>query len=91
MITNKRKTKVQSYDCRAGFDKASAQKTCCGSGNNPYNFDLTRMCGEQGVQACANPSAHISWDGVHLTSSAYKHIARFLLIKNIVPSISRVA
>lgn len=61
-----------------GFDKNSLQKTCCGIGRD-YNFDVHNKCGDPGVQVCADPSAYISWDGVHLTQKAYSWLAKWLV------------
>lgn len=61
-----------------GFDETSTLKACCGVGGS-YNFDMARMCGAQGVPVCANPARSISWDGIHLTQEAYRHMAEWLL------------
>ncbi|XP_057772908.1 acetylajmalan esterase-like [Salvia miltiorrhiza] len=52
---------------------------CCGSGGGSYNLDLTRMCGADGVSACAEPNKHISWDGENLTQEAYRIMTKYLL------------
>ncbi|KAF7137202.1 hypothetical protein RHSIM_Rhsim07G0194300 [Rhododendron simsii] len=62
---------INSQANLAGFDGASLQKACCGTGGD-YNFNLAEMCGASGVLVCRNPNEHISWDGVHLTQEAYK-------------------
>ncbi|MGJ2483471.1 SGNH/GDSL hydrolase family protein, partial [Salmonella enterica subsp. enterica serovar Paratyphi A] len=57
-----------------GFDTSTKQKACCGSGGD-YNFNLTRQCGaDPDVPVCQNPNQLISWDGIHLTQEAYKHM-----------------
>jgi len=56
---------------RFGFD--GALRDCCCGGK--YNFDLKAACGMPGVAACANPSAYVDWDGVHLTEAAYHLVA----------------
>ncbi|XP_060217091.1 acetylajmalan esterase-like [Lycium barbarum] len=61
-----------------GFDKNSLQKACCGIGED-FNYDIHKKCGSLGVQLCADPSTHISWDGVHLTQKAYSWLARWLI------------
>ena len=71
-----------------GFNKDGLQKTCCGSGDNKYNFNLTRMCGSEGFIVCENPNERYSWDGVHLTQHAYFHMAQWLL-RGIIPGILR--
>ncbi|KAI9096333.1 hypothetical protein K1719_026052 [Acacia pycnantha] len=53
-------------------------KACCGGGG-AYNFNFSKVCGDEGVKTCENPSKYISWDGVHLTQAANKLIARDLL------------
>ena len=53
---------------------STAFQTCCGSGGGKYNYDNSARCGMQGAAACANPAAHLSWDGIHLTEAAYKQI-----------------
>ncbi|KAI3857786.1 hypothetical protein MKX03_033914 [Papaver bracteatum] len=48
-------------------------KSCCGSGAEPYNFDLFATCGSPSAsKACKHPSQYINWDGVHLTEGMYK-------------------
>ncbi|KAH7845686.1 hypothetical protein Vadar_004850 [Vaccinium darrowii] len=61
-----------------GFDTSTKQRACCGSGGD-YNFCLTRMCGAPDVPVCQNPDQLISWDGIHLTQEAYKHMAAWLV------------
>ncbi|KAJ4752374.1 GDSL esterase/lipase [Rhynchospora pubera] len=57
-----------------GFTSGTQLRACCGGGG-PYNVNLTAGCGQTGVPACPNPSTSISWDGLHLTDSAYNIIA----------------
>jgi hypothetical protein len=58
----------------AGFrDKPLA--ACCGGGKGAYNFNMTAFCGAAGTAACADPSEFVSWDGVHFTEAANRHIA----------------
>ncbi|KAH7846357.1 hypothetical protein Vadar_012939 [Vaccinium darrowii] len=61
-----------------GFDSSTKQKACCGSGGD-YNFNSSRMCGAPDVPVCHNPNQLISWDGLHLTQEAYKHMAAWLV------------
>ncbi|XP_021758676.1 acetylajmalan esterase-like [Chenopodium quinoa] len=70
-----------------GLEKDEVQKTCCGIGDNEYNFNITRMCGNNGVPVCRDPSKLISWDGVHMTQHAYRVMAKGL-IKQIVQGIA---
>ncbi|XP_010692365.3 GDSL esterase/lipase At5g03980 [Beta vulgaris subsp. vulgaris] len=72
-----------------GFKKDEVHKACCGSGNNAYNFDLMKMCGNKGVPVCADPSRLVSWDGIHLTQRAYMRMAQGLF-QQIVPQILQV-
>ncbi|KAG9457640.1 hypothetical protein H6P81_002148 [Aristolochia fimbriata] len=62
-----------------GFDEKSRFQACCGAGGD-YNFDPTRMCGETGTSACIDPSKRLSWDGIHLTENAYRHMHKKKLI-----------
>ncbi|KAL6603574.1 hypothetical protein ACP70R_043935 [Stipagrostis hirtigluma subsp. patula] len=55
-----------------GFDAGSTRKACCGAGGGAYNFDWTKMCGVEGTTACTEPSAYVSWDGIHMTQAAYR-------------------
>jgi hypothetical protein len=48
---------------------------CCGRGGGAYNFDMAANCGALGTKACADPSAYVSWDGVHFTEAANRRIA----------------
>ncbi|XP_057962348.1 acetylajmalan esterase-like [Malania oleifera] len=68
-----------------GFDELSTQKACCGKGGD-YDFDLANMCGALGVPVCPDPHRHISWDGVHLTSNAYKYMSDWV-IKDLLPKL----
>ncbi|XP_021744652.1 acetylajmalan esterase-like [Chenopodium quinoa] len=70
-----------------GFEKDQVQKTCCGIGDNEYNFNITRMCRNNGVSVCRDPSKLVSWDGVHMTQHAYRVMAKGLF-KQIVRGIS---
>jgi len=49
-------------------------KACCGTGG-AYNWNASAVCGMPGVAACANPSAYVNWDSVHLTEAAYHRVA----------------
>ncbi|GJW25800.1 hypothetical protein Tco_0039611, partial [Tanacetum coccineum] len=51
---------------------------CCGGGGS-YNFNFTARCGHEGSKACKDPSTYANWDGLHLTETAYSHIATGLL------------
>ncbi|XP_059283293.1 GDSL esterase/lipase At5g45910-like [Lycium ferocissimum] len=51
---------------------------CCGGGG-PYNFNYSARCGHIGSKACLDSSSFVNWDGMHLTETAYHHIAKGLL------------
>jgi lysophospholipase L1-like esterase len=57
----------------AGF--STNLRACCGAGGGKYNYQNSARCGMQGAYACSNPSSSLSWDGIHLTETAYKKIA----------------
>ncbi|GJM85468.1 hypothetical protein PR202_ga01918 [Eleusine coracana subsp. coracana] len=61
-----------------GFDAARARTACCGAGGGAYNFEAGATCGAPGTAACADPSAYVSWDGVHMTQHAYGVMAEML-------------
>ena len=66
-------TAFAAAPARFGFDGADgALRDCCGG---KYNFNLSAACGMPGVAACANPSAYVNWDSVHLTEAAYHRVA----------------
>ncbi|KAI3410890.1 Acyl carrier protein [Psidium guajava] len=69
-----------------GFDPQSALKACCGTGGS-YNYNFTRSCGSMGVTACSDPNKFISWDGLHLTQEAHRHVTEYN-IKKIFPELS---
>ena len=58
--------------------KNGGLSACCGGGG-PYNFNFTARCGHEGSKACKDPSTYANWDGLHLTETAYSHIATGLL------------
>lgn len=60
-------------DAIAGFTETILD-ACCGGPNHASGF-----CGYPGVNVCDDPSQYISWDGLHLTETAYKWIAEGLL------------
>jgi lysophospholipase L1-like esterase len=37
-----------------------------------------KMCGVEGTTACTDPSAYVSWDGIHMTQAAYKAMSRLI-------------
>ncbi|KAL8140131.1 hypothetical protein V2J09_006152 [Rumex salicifolius] len=62
-----------------GFEEDGVFKACCGKGDNDYNCDSNEQCGTEGVPVCSDPAKRLSWDGLHLTQQAYKHLADWLL------------
>ncbi|KAG2586194.1 hypothetical protein PVAP13_5NG029200 [Panicum virgatum] len=56
------------------FDGCSTLVACCGGGCR-YNFNPAAFCGFPPVTACADPATAVSWDGIHLTQTAYRNIA----------------
>lgn len=65
---------VMKHPAAYGFTEKL--KVCCGSGGDPYNFDLFATCGSPNVTtACPEPNKFINWDGVHLTEAMYKVVA----------------
>ncbi|KAJ3694231.1 hypothetical protein LUZ60_009711 [Juncus effusus] len=59
-----------------GFYKQPPRACCGAAGQGPYNFNLTAKCGDPGAVACADPTTHWNWDGIHLTEASYGHIAK---------------
>ncbi|CAM0952431.1 unnamed protein product [Alopecurus aequalis] len=57
-----------------GVADTDALRACCGGGG-VYNWNPTVVCGMPGVNACTDPSAFVSWDGIHYTEATYKYIA----------------
>ncbi|KAI6703645.1 hypothetical protein NL676_012781 [Syzygium grande] len=55
-----------------------ALRACCGGGG-PYNFNMSRVCGQTGSTLCKDPSAFADWDGIHFTEFASHHIAKGLI------------
>ncbi|XP_037457226.1 GDSL esterase/lipase At1g28600-like [Triticum dicoccoides] len=53
---------------------------CCG-GSGTYNFDsnYATFCGVAGATTCTNPSKYVSWDGIHMTDAANRHVAGAVL------------
>lgn len=60
---------------RFGVVGADALRTCCGGGG-VYNWNISALCGMPGVPACKDPSAFVSWDGVHYTEAINRYIAQ---------------
>ncbi|XP_006651409.1 sinapine esterase-like [Oryza brachyantha] len=61
-----------------GFKKETVLVACCGDGG-PYNSNSLFGCGGPSSNLCSGPSAHISWDGLHLTEAAYNFVAHHML------------
>lgn len=64
-----------SNSARNGFSQPL--QACCGAGGY-YNFDPNQMCSSS-TSVCSSPYTRISWDGVHFTEGAHKHIATKIL------------
>lgn len=60
---------------RFGFAADGVLKACCGSGG-VYNWNASATCAMPGVVACQNPSASVSWDGIHYTEAVYRYVAK---------------
>ncbi|XP_006654615.1 GDSL esterase/lipase At5g45910-like [Oryza brachyantha] len=58
-----------------GFAGEGILKACCGTGG-AYNWNASAICAMPGVVACKDPSAAVSWDGVHYTEAINHHIAK---------------
>ncbi|CAL5095701.1 unnamed protein product [Urochloa decumbens] len=58
-----------------GVARGSALKACCGTGGD-YNWNGSAVCGMPGVAACPDPSAYVSWDGVHFTEAVNRYVAQ---------------
>ncbi|KAG9454914.1 hypothetical protein H6P81_007818 [Aristolochia fimbriata] len=69
-----------------GFDVNTRFQACCGAGGD-YNFDPRRMCGVTGTSACPYPSKHLSWDGIHMTENAYRHMVASLFAGNLIEDV----
>ncbi|KAL0712292.1 hypothetical protein Bca4012_019270 [Brassica carinata] len=62
-------------------------KACCGYGGRPYNFSQKLFCGTTKVignssvtaKACRDPQNYVSWDGIHATEAANRHILTAIL------------
>ncbi|CAL9110748.1 unnamed protein product, partial [Musa textilis] len=54
---------------------AGALRTCCGKGDNIYNYDQERRCSEKNFTVCDDVSTHVNWDGIHMTEAAHRAIA----------------
>jgi len=58
-----------------GVASQDALRTCCGGGG-VYNWNPSAICGMPGATACKDPSAFVSWDGVHYTEATYRYITK---------------
>ncbi|KAL5230079.1 hypothetical protein ABZP36_028855 [Zizania latifolia] len=61
---------------RFGIAAGEALKACCGAGAGAYNWNGSATCAMPGVVACKDPSAAVSWDGVHYTEAINRYIAK---------------
>ncbi|CAH9137888.1 unnamed protein product [Cuscuta epithymum] len=69
---------MRIYRAPSKFGFKSTTSACCG-GEGPYHYNFSVRCGREGSTVCGDPSTYVSWDGIHLTESAYYEIARGLL------------
>ncbi|BAS94802.1 Os05g0506700 [Oryza sativa Japonica Group] len=60
---------------RFGFGADGVLKACCGTGG-VYNWNASATCAMPGVVACKNPTASVSWDGIHYTEAVYRYVAK---------------
>nr|AAY41078.1 lanatoside 15-O-acetylesterase [Digitalis grandiflora] len=62
-------------------------KACCGYGGGSFNFNQQVFCSYSKLingknvtaNACKDPQNYVSWDGIHATEAANKHVARAIL------------
>lgn len=52
-------------------------RVCCGRGGK-YNFSPPLSC-TPNVSSCPNPEQYFNWDGIHLTETAYRTIAKMFV------------
>nr|XP_009608066.2 GDSL esterase/lipase At5g03980-like [Nicotiana tomentosiformis] len=64
-----------------GFKTNNLMKACCGSGNAPFNFDVQKKCGEEGVAVCSDRASYLHWDGFRLTPEALENLMDTLFSK----------
>ncbi|KAG0631128.1 hypothetical protein M758_1G229400 [Ceratodon purpureus] len=82
------------------YNATAPLQACCGVGG-AYNFNTNVTCGHAGIVAnkfvnltmslpampCADPTAHLSWDGIHTSNTFNKAAATaFLTGKHITPA-----
>ncbi|WOL01813.1 hypothetical protein Cni_G10530 [Canna indica] len=75
---------ISNYS-RYGFENPLA--ACCGYGGPPLNYDFRVACGDTKVlngvpataKACDDATEYISWDGIHYTEAANRHVASQIL------------
>nr|AAY41079.1 lanatoside 15-O-acetylesterase [Digitalis subalpina] len=62
-------------------------KACCGYGGGAFNFNQQVFCSYSKLingknvtaNACKDPQNYVSWDGIHATEAANKHVADAIL------------
>ncbi|XP_010522937.1 PREDICTED: GDSL esterase/lipase At4g01130 [Tarenaya hassleriana] len=62
-------------------------RACCGHGGGPYNYDPRLFCGTTKVidgrsmtaSACTDPYNYVSYDGIHATEAANRHISAAII------------
>lgn len=68
--------KVLSNPKQYGLQR-NVLRVCCGRGGK-YNFSPPTSCSPN-VSSCLNPEQYFNWDGVHLTETAYRTIAKMFV------------
>ncbi|CAN4107694.1 unnamed protein product [Withania somnifera] len=64
-----------------GFKTNTLMKVCCGRGSGPFNFNMQKKCGEEGVASCSDRASYIHWDGFQLTPEALENLIDTLFSK----------
>ncbi|KAJ8572324.1 hypothetical protein K7X08_008835 [Anisodus acutangulus] len=64
-----------------GSKTKTLMKACCGSGDSPFNFDVKKMCGEEGAAMCSERASYVHWDGFQLTAEALENVIDTLFSK----------
>lgn len=70
-----RQSDLSEHLLYAGVAADGVLKACCGTGG-AYNWNASAICAMPGVVACQDPSAAVSWDGVHYTEAINSYIAK---------------
>ncbi|RLM98762.1 GDSL esterase/lipase [Panicum miliaceum] len=68
--------KILENSGQFGVVAGDVLKACCGAGGGAYNWNSSAVCGMPGVAACRDPSAYVSWDGLHFTEAVNHYVAK---------------